>query len=214
MNFLRKHWYDVGGFLSIPTLLFIYFNQESLTRYEQLMWLSLVSLFFHQMEEYRIVGTFPGMVNSILEPNNKLLDRYPLNTNSALYVNVFFGWGAYLGAALLGERAIWFGMAAVIVSLGNTLGHTTLFNIKGKTLYNAGLATSWIFFAPIVYFFFIIVQEDKLARSIDYWIGIPLGVVLNYVGILKIIDWMKDKNTAYIFEQRNLLVKDRNKNIP
>ena len=43
----------------------------------------------------------------------------------------------------------------------------------------------------------------------DYLIGIPLGLILNVIGIIKLIDWMADKNTTYIFEQRNLLSRDR-----
>jgi hypothetical protein len=58
MPFLRKHWFDLGGFLSIITLVFLYINYKTFSNYQVLMWISLVSLFFHQLEEYRIVGTF------------------------------------------------------------------------------------------------------------------------------------------------------------
>lgn len=210
MDFLRKHWYDLGGFLALATIAGLFYFHASLTNYQILMWLSLISLFFHQLEEYRIVGTFPGMVNRAMYKSD-LPDRYPLNTNTSLYVNVFVGWGAYMLAAILAEHAIWFGIATILVSLGNTVGHTTIFNIKGKTIYNAGLATCWLFFAPIVYFFFFTIYTENLATVTDYLIGVPLGIVLNVVGIVKLIDWMADKNTKYIFEQRNLLPQDRDK---
>jgi hypothetical protein len=208
MNILRKHWYDIGGILSILVLGFVFINFKTLSSYQFLMWLSLVSLFFHQLEEYRIAGTFPGMVNAAVYKSD-LPDRYPLNTNTSLYVNVLIGWLLYFLAALLAEQAIWLGLATMIVSIGNTIAHTTLFNIKGKTIYNAGLVTSWLLFAPCVYFFFSIVYADHLIKITDYLIGIPLGIALNVVGIIKLIDWMADKNTTYIFEQRNLLSKDR-----
>ena len=211
MNFIRKHWYDIGGFLSIIVIVFVYNDYNNLTHYQLLMWLSLVSLFFHQLEEYRIVGTFPGMVNTIMF-KSEIPDRYPLNTNTSLCVNVFIGWSGYTLAAIFAEKAIWLGMASILVSLGNIIAHTFIFNIKGKTFFNAGMATSLAFFAPISFFFFKIIYSENLVTTTDYLIGIPLGILLSYVCILKFIDWMSYKNTTYIFEQRNLLKKDRKKN--
>jgi len=208
----RKHWFDFGGFFAIILLFFVFKNYNSLTAYELLMWLSLASLFFHQLEEYRIGGTFPGMMNHVMF-HSEMPDRYPLNTNTALIVNVVVGWLFYFLAAYFGEKAIWLGMATILVSLGNFIAHTFLFNIKGKTFYNAGMVTSWIFFAPCVYFFFKIIYAGNLINTADYLIGIPLGIVLNVVGILKMIDWLKDKNTKYIFDQRNLLPQDRKINL-
>ena len=210
MNFLRKHWYDLGGFLAVITLTELFFFHSTLTNYQLLMWLSLVTLFFHQLEEYRVAGTFPGMVNRAMY-NSDLPDRYPLNTNTSLYVNIFVGWVPYFLAAVLGEKAVWLGIATIVVSIGNTVAHTTVFNIKGKTTYNAGLVTSWLLFAPCIYFFFMTIHRENLVTTTDYFIGVPLGIVLNYVGIIKLIDWLADKNTSYIFEQRNLLPQDRKK---
>lgn len=210
MKFISKHWYDIGAVLTILVLVYL-FQAKDLTKYDYLMWLSLVSLFLHQLEEYRIVGTFPGMVNRIMY-NSDLPDRYPLNAKTAVYVNVLVGWFSYFLAALCGQKAIWLGIATILISLGNIFGHTILFNIKGKTLYNAGLATCWLFFAPCVYFFFMTIHKDNLVTVTDYLIGIPLGIVLNVVGILKFIDWFADKETDYIFSQRNLLPIDRKAN--
>jgi hypothetical protein len=208
MNYLRKHWYDLGGILAFIVLIYVFVNISSLTDYELLMWLSLVGLFFHQVEEYRIAGTFPGMINTVMF-NSNMPDRYPLNTDSAFIINVFVGWLFYFFAAILGEKAIWLGLATILVSLGNFIAHTFLFNIKGKTFYNAGMITSLIFFAPAVYFFFHIVYANDLITKADYLAGIPLGLALNIIGVFKFIAWLKNKNTSYIFEQRNLLPKDR-----
>lgn len=209
MELLRRNWYDLGGLLAVVVLAYLFTSSSTLSNYKILMWLSLVSLFFHQLEEYRIVGTFPGMANSYLF-NSKIPDRYPINVNTAFYVNVVFGWTFYFFAAVLGEKAIWFGMATILVSFGNVVAHTFVFNIKGKTLYNAGLATCWLLFVPCIYFFVSITTNNNLASPTDYWIGIPLGLLLNYIGIIKLINWLANKNTTYIFPARNLLPKDRN----
>ncbi len=138
------------------------------------MWFSLVSLLFHQLEEYRIAGTFPGMVNTVMYKSD-MPDRYPLNTNTSLYVNVIVGWLFYLLAAIFAEQAIWLGLSTMLVSLGNTISHTTVFNIKGKTFYNAGLITSWLLFVPCIYFFLSIIYADQLIKMTDYLIGIPIN---------------------------------------
>lgn len=210
VKFITKHWFDAGAGLSLLVLIYL-FQAKDLANYDYVVWLSLVSLFLHQFEEYRLAGTFPGMVNRVMY-NSDLPDRYPLNALTSVYVNVVVGWLSYFLAALLGQKAVWLGMATILVSLGNTIAHTTVFNSKGKTFYNAGLATSWLLFAPCIYFFFTTIHKEHLVRLSDYLIGIPLGVVLNVIGILKLIDWLADKETKYIFEQRNVLPIDRKVN--
>lgn len=208
MNFLRNHWYDIGGILGVITLGTLYFSLPVISNYQTLMWFSLVSLFFHQVEEYRIVGTFPGMINRVVF-NSNLPDRYPLNSNTSLIINVWIGWSLYLLAAITGERFVWLGMATILISLGNIIAHTFLFNVKGKTVYNAGLATSWLLFAPCVYFFFMIIQSEGLATPADYLIGIPLGIIINVFAVFKLITWLADRNTTYTFKNRQLLPGDR-----
>ncbi|MBK8982666.1 MAG: HXXEE domain-containing protein [Ignavibacteria bacterium] len=208
MNLLRKHWYDIGAVLSVIVGIYVFLYHGHLTSYQTLMWVSLVSLFLHQVEEYRIPGTFPGMVNTVMY-HSEMPDRYPLNTNTAFYVNAAIGWTVYFLAAVFAEKAVWLGIATIMISIGNTIAHTFIFNIKGRTFYNAGLVTCWLLFAPCIYFFFSIIQSDRLADTADYCIGIALGIILNVVGILKLIDWMADKNTAYIFSRRNLLPEHR-----
>lgn len=208
MNFLRNHWFDIGGILSVITIIFLYFNYFALTNYQLIMWISLISLFFHQLEEYRIVGTFPGMVNKVLF-NSEMPDRYPLNSNTAFYINVGVGWISYFLAAIFAEKIIWLGIATILISVGNTIAHSIMFNIKGKTIYNAGMATSILFFLPISFIFFKTIHSENLVTTIDYVLGIPIGIALNVIGIVKLIDWLKDKDTKYIFNKRSLLKQDR-----
>ena len=169
-----------------------------------LLWVSLISLFLHQSEEYRYPGYFPGMMNTVMF-SSKQPDRYPLNTNTAFIINVFVGWSSYLLAAILGEKAIWLGIATILVSVGNFIAHTFLFNIKGKTIYNPGMFTAIIIFLPIAAYFGYLVIQGNLATPVDWIVGIFLGIVLNVIGILKLIDWLKDENTKYIFPKRFLL---------
>ncbi len=208
MKFLRKHWYDLGGVFSIFIIVYVLMRHKNLTNYQILIWLNLVTLFFHQLEEYRIAGTFPGMLNTVVF-KSEIPDRYPLNTRTALYINVDIGWLFYFLAAVFAEKAMWLGVAVLLVSAGNVIAHTFLFNIKGKTIYNAGLVTCWLLFVPSIGLFLSIIHTDHLVKNIDFFIGIPLGIILNVFGILKPIAWLADKETPYVFEQRNLLLLNR-----
>lgn len=202
MNFMRMHWFDIGLAFAFVTGGILFLNKfDSLSL---LLWLSLISLFLHQFEEYRYPGYFPGMMNTVMF-SSKQPDRYPLNTNTAFIVNVFVGWLFYFLAAVFGERIIWLGIATILVSVGNFIVHTFIFNIKGKTLYNPGMFTAIIFFVPITAYFGYLLIQGNLATPIDWTVGIILGIVLNVIGVLKLIDWLKDENTPYIFPKRSLL---------
>ena len=202
MNFMRLHWFDVGIVFALITGSFVLLNK--LNPVSLLLWLSLISLFLHQFEEYRYPGYFPGMMNTVMF-SSKQPDRYPLNTNTSFVVNVFIGWLSYLLAAVFAEKALWLGIATILVSVGNFIAHTFLFNIKGKTLYNPGMLTAIIFFVPISAYFGYLLNQGNLATSLDWIVGVILGIALNVIGILKMIDWLKDENTEYIFPKRFLL---------
>jgi hypothetical protein len=197
MSFLRRHWFDVG--LGLAAIVGLFLILHPMTTLSLLYWLSLISLFLHQFEEYRFPGHFPRMINTAMFASTQP-DRFPLNANTALIINVTVGWLIYLLAALFGTKLLWLGMASILVSLGNVIAHTLLFNIKGKTHYTPGMITADVLFLPITVWFFILVIQNNLARPMDWVIGILLGIVLNYVGVLKLIDWLKNKETAFIFD--------------
>ncbi len=202
MNFVRLHWFDLGAVLAFFVGGFVLETRP--TGIILLLWVSLMTLFLHQFEEYRYPGYFPGMMNKVMF-SSKQPDRYPLNPQIALIVNVIVGWLFYFLAAIYNEKAIWLGIAAILVSVGNVIAHTFLFNIKGKTKYNPGMLTSILFFLPLSVYFFSSVIQNSIASPRDWVVGIVLGIALNVIGILKMIDWLKDENTPYVFPARFLV---------
>ncbi len=206
MTFLRFHWFDLGLGLALLTAGgVLLFRPGGLAL---LLWLSLITLFLHQAEEYRYPGYFPGMMNVVMF-HSRRPDRYPLNPQIALVVNLGVGWLAYFLAAILAGRAMWLGIATLLVSLGNFIAHTFLFNIKGKTRYNPGMLTAIVLFLPLVGIFFTTLIRQQAATPLDWLVGILLGVALNVAGILKMIDWLKDENTPYVFPARFLIPSQR-----
>jgi Protein of unknown function with HXXEE motif len=202
MNFMRLHWFDVGLVLAFIVGGFLVVNKTN--PISLLLWISLITLFLHQFEEYRYPGYFPGMMNVVMFSSKKP-DRYPLNTNTAMIVNIIVGWLTYFLAAVFGEKALWLGIATMLVSVGNFIVHTFVFNIKGKTWYNPGMFTAIVLFAPLAGYFFYSLIHGNFASLTDWIIGILLGIALNYFGVLKLIDLLKDENTKYIFPKRSLI---------
>ncbi|MEO8955132.1 MAG: HXXEE domain-containing protein [Ktedonobacteraceae bacterium] len=202
MNYLRRHWFDVGLMLAMATGAYLLvIHPIGLTL---LLWLSLITLFLHQWEEYRFPGYFPGMMNSVMF-SSRQPDRYPLNAHTSLTINVLVGWLFYFLAAVFNEKAVCLGIATLLVSVGNIIAHTFLFNIKGKTVYNPGMVTAIVFFLPLSVYFFSWVIHNHAASTLDWIVGAVLGIALNYIGIIKMIDWMKDENTPYVFPARCLV---------
>lgn len=208
MTFLRNHWFDLGIILALITVFFLLYENIDVHSLQFLLWLSLIFLFIHQFEEYRYPGYFPGMINMVMF-NSEMPDRFPLNSNTSLVINILVGWLCYALAAIFYDKAIWLGIATILVSLGNFVAHTFVFNIKGKTIYNPGMITSIVLFLPIVIYIFYFINANHVATATDYVIGILLGIALNYIGILKLIVWMENKNTPYIFLNRQLRPQDR-----
>ena len=208
MNFLRLHWFDLGIALAVLTGFFVLVAHP--TGIALLLWINLIALFMHQFEEYRYPGYFPGMMNKVMFSSQQP-DRFPLNANTALIINLLVGWLSYSLAAVFGEKALWLGIAAVLVSTGNIIAHTLLFNLKGRSRYNPGMLTADILFLPISLYFFVLVIHGGLATPLDWSLGIILGVTLNYLGILKMIDLLKDKNTRFIFPPRFTLPETNKK---
>jgi hypothetical protein len=198
MDFMRRHWWNVAGVMALAGLLWFGLSHDwsGGLSLGDVLWLSLISLWVHQFEEYGWPGGFPTMLNRVLFASTKP-DRFPLNAQSALVVNVGVGWGSYGLAALFGEQLPWLGIATILVSVGNTIAHTFLFNIKGRTLYNPGMATALLLFVPISILFYLSMRWDNLFTPLNLALGIPLGLLLNYVGILKVIDWMKDADRPF-----------------
>jgi hypothetical protein len=208
MNFLRMHWFDLG--IVLAALVGGYLLIVHPTGIALLLWLNLIALFLHQFEEYRYPGYFPGMMNKVMFASPQP-DRYPLNPQIALVVNLVVGWLAYFLAALLGQKALWLGIATMLVSAGNFVAHTFLFNIKGRTRYNPGMLVAILLFLPLTVAFFVLLIQQHTASALDWVLGLLLGITLNYVGILKMIDLLKDKNTCFIFPQRFTLPETNRK---
>ena len=200
MSFLRNHWPDIGIVLAFLIGGWLIFFSSGLSGFQILLWISFISLLLHEFEEYRFPGTFPCRFNRVFFKSQKP-DRYPLNTDTSLWVNVFFGWTVYLLAAILAEKAMWICIISIMVSVGNIIIHVFVFNIKGKTLYNPGMATSLLLFLPISLYFFLSIYIYNLTSVRELLVWVPLGFVIAVALTLGTVQVMKNKHTRYVFSK-------------
>jgi hypothetical protein len=197
MNFARQHWFDIGIVISLAIIIVIGTHlQYSL---HDIIWLNFAALLLHQFEEYRFPGGFPQKLNTVFFKSDTM-NSYPLNTNTALVINVVLGWCSYLLAALLLSNALWLCIATIMISLGNFFAHTILFNVRYKSFYNPGMFTAVVLFLPLCVCFFEFICIHHMATPIDFYIGIPLGILLNAL-IFLLIQVLKNKNTTFIFKK-------------
>ena len=201
MQFFERHWFDVGGILGVVLAVWLAVSGSSMPTLTLVLWLSLLSLLAHQVEEWRWPGWFPGMLNVVLFRSDDPW-RFPLNVRSGLAVNVGVGWIGYLLAALLAQDALWLGLATILVSLGNCVLHLIVIPIRGRMLYNPGMVTSLLFFAPLVVWFIAIAWP--LMSVTDIIAGLALGLVLNVGGVIGLIRVMESRG-APPFEDRQVL---------
>ena len=199
MNFFRRHWYQLGFVAAIVFSVILIIWHRHISDFRLLLSVSLITLFIHQFEEYQLPGYFPRMVNTAMFRSNQP-DRFPLNANTALLINTGLGWTLYMLAIILGQHAVWLATATIVISAGNVIAHTILFNLKGKTFYNPGLLTSLVLFLPMTVYYFIFLSRHDLLHPATLTIGILLGLLVNYFGVIKLITILSDKKTVYIFK--------------
>ncbi len=193
MHWTYRHWYQVGMIFALAIAVFLAIHYQEIDPFKIILLLSLITLFLHQFEEYQWPGGFPQMVNAVMfkSPQPR---RYPLNPRTAFIINVGLGWSAYLLAFIFASSAVWLAVATIVVSLGNFFAHTFLFNLKGHSYYNPGMATAALLFLPLTIYFFIFGIQHGLFTTTNLLVGILLGAALNYFGVIKLITLLAKKS--------------------
>lgn len=202
MNSIRKHWFDLGVWIALMTIIHLYRNYEELNTIELVMYIQFIVLLIHQFEEYRYPGFFPGMLNKHIF-KSEFPDRYPLNTQSALLINVIGGWGLYFMAAMLNTERLLLCLITVVISLLNALAHLIFLNIKIKRIYNPGVLSSTLGFIPICCYFFYWTWTHNLLNQTTWILGIVSGLIVS-IGIPLLVLLLSDKNSVYRFAPRQI----------
>lgn len=105
-------------------------NPAILSDITGMLWLSFVAILFHQFEEYRWPGYFAGLFNNVMFKSDTP-DHYPLNTQSAMIINVAIAYVFYLLPVWF-PQVVWLGLAPIFMGFFQVVWHGIVVNIKAK----------------------------------------------------------------------------------
>lgn len=202
MNYLRRYWQDIGGVVGVGVCLVLFYQHQYMQELQVILWLSFVAILFHQFEEYRWPGYFPGVFNiAIFKSANP--DKYPLNSHSAMVINMLIAYGFYLLPIFFIDQ-IWIGLAPIFMGFFQLIWHGVFANSKIKGIYNPGLGAVVLMHMPIGGWYIYYITVHNLATTYDWILGIAYFFVATYVLIVKGNMWMKNDKSIYSFNQKQL----------
>jgi hypothetical protein len=211
MNFFRRHWYEVGAVVAVGTTVGLVLGWQGMGVLQRLLLLNFIVLLVHQYEEYGWPGGEPAIMNMVIQPS-PTPDRYPLNQNSAMAVNVLAAYGFYLVPVFL-PTLIWLGLAPVLFGMLQFVVHGVMTNVKLKSLYNPGLAAVVLGHIPVGVYYLWYVHTQGLAGVGDWVAGVAYMLAFQYVFLVKMTyNWLSDRNSPFPFseaEMRRFSVRDK-----
>jgi Protein of unknown function with HXXEE motif len=185
VNFIRRHWYDIGLGLALIVLAWQAFAR--IEGVQLILLLNLVVLFVHQYEEYHWPGGFPWIFNEVVKrASDGPADRFPLNQNNVAFINIT-AWAFYLVPVLF-PGAIWLGLGQVLFGLvGQVIFHGIVVNFKLKTWYNPGFAAVLLGHVPLGIWYLAEVTGQGAVLWWDWilalvYLGAFMGVVMQLIG--------------------------------
>jgi hypothetical protein len=183
MRFLRRHWYSVGLLWAVIAIAWALFGR--LPTVQVILLLNFTALMLHQFEEYGWPGGLPWIMNEVGQPLGGPADRFPLNQNNALFINLV----AYPLCLLpvFFPDALWLGLAMVLFTLGQFIVHGVVANLKLKSLYNPGLAAVVFAHLPLSIWYLVEIYSKGTVPLWNWalaavYLGCFIGIVMKYLG--------------------------------
>ena len=211
MTFFRRHWYDIGLVLALITL--VVAAIVGFTGLRLILLLEFVALLLHQFEEYHLPGGEPWILNEVSQPKGGPTDRFPLNQNNALFMNVVL-WPVYLLPVFL-PHVPWLAIAPLVMgAIGQFVVHAVLTTMKLKAVYDPGLATVLFGFIPLAVWYFITAYNEGIMDWWQWLFGIVYGAAV--IGIsFRVIGYgiLQDKNSPYPFAAEEMSRFDRERRL-
>ncbi|WP_091019633.1 MULTISPECIES: HXXEE domain-containing protein [Paenibacillus] len=207
MNVLRKYWQDLGLVIGLLVCIYVAVDWETIPRINSILWFSFVAILLHQFEEYRWPGYFPGVFNTVLFKSDSP-ERYPLNKQSAMIINVFIAYLFYLIPVVF-PSVVWLGLAPVLMGFFQIVFHGLVLNVKAKTIYNPGLFTAIFLHLPIGIWYIRYVHEYQLITVTDWIVGVIYFAIAVYIFIVKGNTWLKNKNSIHTFSPKELALRNK-----
>jgi len=164
MKFIRNHWYDIGLIPMVISIVYLSVNWNSISVLERLALMNFAVIFWHQFEEYRFPGGEPAIINLATNPSPEGPDdRYPLNQNNAMVINVAAAYIVYLLPVIFPE-IMWIGFMPVLFGISQFIVHGIISPKQiGNKIYTPGLLAVTFGHIPVgVYWFYYTISNGLL----------------------------------------------------
>ena len=203
MNWYRRHWYTVGLFVGLATVAVVVIAWDSLEVVQRVLLLNFAVLTFHQFEEYGWPGGEPAIMNELIQPSTTP-DRFPLNQNSAMIVNVVCAYPFFLIPVFF-PHVIWLGLAQVLFGFAQFVIHGIVTNIKLRNFYNPGLGAVVFGHIPLGIYYIVYVESHGLAAWWNWLLAVPLLMAFIVLSLLKLTySWLADEHSPYVFADEEM----------
>ncbi len=196
MKWYRHNWYYVGPVFVAAALIYVAVGWNSLDAIQRVLLVGFALVPLHEFEEYGWPGGEPAIMNKVIQPSDRP-NRYPLNQNSAMIVNV--AWYPFALAALIVPDARWLGLGTLLFWVGQFVIHGIVTNKKLHTVYNPGTLTMLLGLALLVYYVSYVESSDSL--TVWDWIGgIAVTASFAVIFLMKMTySWLADRDSPYHF---------------
>jgi hypothetical protein len=198
----RTNWPRVGAAVAMGAAGTLAVTHRRLSRSQLLSALNMLARLVHQYEEYEDPGYFPGQFNGGVFHSDEP-DRCPLNTNTALIVNVPLAYTFYaLPVAFPKKR--WLGLAPVLFGFGQAVGHGLIFNRLPKDRYSPGFLASLLLHVPIGIQYLRAMRDEAPVRPVDWKRAVPYTIAFAASSIAAPNVLLRDKNSRYRFTAKQI----------
>ena len=198
----RKNWPRVGALLGMGIAGATVLASRKVPRAQALAAANFAALTVHQYEEYEDPGYFPGQFNAGVL-HSKQPDRYPLNTNTALIVNVPLAYTFYaLPIALPKHRVL--GIAPVMFGFLQTAGHGTIFPRLAGDRYSPGFLASALLHVPIGITYLMALHAEKPLKRSELAKAAAYNFAFAVTSIAGPNVLLKDKDSPYRFTSKQM----------
>ena len=204
MKYWQQHWYYIGGILFVA-LAFIMglWGCDHMSKIQVLLVFSWMGMLMHQFEEYGFPGGFPIIANMAGLGETEHPERYPLNARQSFISNVFFCYLSYI-IPICFPDLIWMGACQVLAGVWQLPGHGIAMNLRLKSWYNPGLASTTFLQTPVAIYYFWYVCTYMPEKAGQLWWGIPGSILMLFLTFIVPILIMKDKKSPHPFMDREL----------
>lgn len=203
MKFMRNHWYDIGLIPMFAAVLLLVMLWSKLEVLQRLALMNFAVIFWHQFEEYRLPGGEAAITNLVSQPSGDgPADRYPLNQNNAMVMNVTAAYIVYLFPVLFPD-VLWVGFMPVVFGISQLIIHAVITPRKiGNRIYSPGCGAVLFGHVPVgIYWFCYTISHGLLGIS-DVIFGLLYLFVFIAVFMLRIgYGVLKSPNSAYPFPE-------------